>query len=178
MNIFKKFNIWWGWWLKKQKVLGTLIFAITMLFSVVGGAVFVSTFFPIFKEEAIHIVIRLRTITGILTPIFFYLYINCFVSCMSNNYRMAIDQAREVLAGKLQYLSQLDVLIQKARETKDPKKINEWIMNWKALSLQKEKMQKLKKKKEDIEKGILLKEINAEIETEKKIIIELEAKLI
>ncbi len=44
MNIFKNFNIWWGWWLKKRKVLGILVFAITLIGSILGAAVFIFSF--------------------------------------------------------------------------------------------------------------------------------------
>lgn len=177
MSPFKDFNIWWGWWLKKRKVLGPLIFAITMVVSFVGAIVFIFSFLPIFKEEATYLLVRARIIAGILTPIFFYLYINCFVSGPDNNYRMAIDEAKEFAAGEPQYSSRIAILIRETRETKDPKKINECIKNWLALSSHKKWMQKLKEKKESIERGDSLKKVEIEIEATQKTINELEAKL-
>jgi len=174
VSVFKNFNIWWGWWLEKQKALGAFIIFIIMMISALGFLVFVFGFVPIWKEEAIYLIIKLRIIAGISTPIFFYLYINGCGSSSDNNYRIAIDKAVKFAAARPICLARL---IQETRETKDPKKLNKWIENWKVLSSQRKKMIELTGKKMDIEAGIPLKEVDIEIEETKRIVSELETKL-
>lgn len=178
MRFLKNFNIWWGWFLNKhRKGWGVFFVMIIMIFFAVGAVAFFLSF--ILNEEQIAISpIKIRIIALISTLIGLYLNFGAFIYSYSDkNFRIAIDEAKKFTKKNPQCLSKINLLVQETKETKNPAKINEWIKNWTELSSQKVGIQELKKKREDIEKEISLKEVNVEIEARQKEINELESKL-
>lgn len=179
MSSFKKFNIQWAWFVNKRGFKSALRFAtIIQILAFVSAVVFVLGFLSNNEGKRIISNDLIQIIGGISALVFFYLYIICSVyGSSSNNFKIAIDKAEKFVTENLQCDPKISILIAQTEQTKNPAKLNEWIDNWEKLSSAKADLQGLKRKKEDIEKGIPFKEVNAEIEEERERIEELESEL-
>lgn len=183
MSPFKKFNIQWAWFVNKRGFgRGLLIASIILIFAFAGMIVFVLGF--LYNEEGERIISNnsIQIIGGILALVFFYLYyIICTYTSSSKNFKIAIDKAKKFAAENphliLTETGSFTREIIEAEKTKDPTKLNKRIQNFRELYSVKEKLQVLEEKKEEIEKGIPLKEVKAEIEARKEKIKELESQL-
>ena len=152
MSIFKNFNIWWGWQLRKQEGLGAFIFFITTLAAIVGAAFFIASFLPL----ETYFYVKIRIITGILTPILFYLFINGFVwSRQGKNYKIAINRATEFAKKNTQCFTKITLLKDETERTKDPKIINEWVEAYEKLQGMKIVLRQLKEDEKELPKRIL-----------------------
>ena len=179
MNLFKKFHIQWAWFLDRRGPrTGMLIVAIAQLFVVVGTLVFILGFARNQEGERIIANNSIQIIGGISALVFSYLYLVYLIYAdSSKNFKIAIDKAEKFVVKNPECFPKINILIAQTEQTKDPAKLNEWIDNWEKLSSTEANMQNLEKKKEEIVKGIPLKEINAKIEVEWERIKELESEL-
>ncbi len=152
MSIFKNFNIWWGWQLRKQDGLGAFIFLITTLVAIAAAAFFIASFLPLGTD----FYIKIRIITGILTPILFYLFINGFVwSRQNKNYKIAIEEAWKFAEKNTRCYTKLILLKDEIERTKDPKIMNEWVKDYEKLQEMKMRLRQLEKDEKELPKQIL-----------------------
>jgi len=179
VNLFKKFHIQWAWLVNKRGFsVGLLIAVIILMLGFLGAVVFMLGFLHNKEGERIISSDLIQIIGGISALVLFYLYSICTVyGTSSKNFKIAINETEKFVAKNPECLLKISMLIQETRRTKDPAKLNEWINNWEKLSSVKANMQNLEKTKEEIVRGIPLKQINAEIEEKREKIEELESKL-
>ena len=180
MSFLKNFNIRWVWFVNKRGFRsGAVIVSIILMLAFLGAVVFMLGFLHNKEGERIISNDPIQIIGGISALVFIYLYSICGVyGNASNNFRIAIDEAKKFVVENPQCRPKINILIEETRGTKNPAKINEWRENQREFSSVKAEMQELEKEKEEMEKGIPLKGLKARIEARKERIKELESKLV
>lgn len=170
----KKFFIWSSWQGERHPVISVLVgwFGGSLLIYALVYLGLRAATGSIELALAVLLAIAITILTLVLVAILAITW-----GKKERNWRIAIDEAKKFVAENPNYITRVENLIEETRETKDPVKLNKWIQDWEELSSAKANLEELEKEKEDIEKGIPLKRVDAKIEAEKEGIKELESKL-
>jgi len=179
MSFLKKSKIWLGWFGERHTFLST-IFCLIGFVAALISFLFITDLITGLMEP---VPFSLNPVAGVVIiivgSILSLLAFTAINNASSDNWRVAIMRA--LTFGEEHELMNEPIFLNVVRCTerkKDPTELNEWIDNWEKLSSTKAYLQGLEKEKEEIEKEIPLKKVNAKIGAEKERIKELESELV